>query len=200
VRTSAGEPLISKRPFAPTKCSSWLVSKQSPRLLGFKGSYTKSATVSYATSCRRHLTDRRTKTLELQNPVPKTIRKTKQRCRNVWIWSLVWGVQLVANEPQPEPRYYTEYWHCAKSEGPVDAAPNKTAYRRTAGAGPLPAACTRNCSNVDTLPAAVYERPYRASELTCFQELLSSKPAATPPFRHSTSNFVLASSLFATVE
>ena len=32
VETSAGEPLISMRPFAVTKCSAWLVSKESPRL------------------------------------------------------------------------------------------------------------------------------------------------------------------------
>jgi hypothetical protein len=32
--------------------------------------------------------------------------KPKQACRNVWIWSFVWGVQLVASEPQPTPGYY----------------------------------------------------------------------------------------------
>jgi hypothetical protein len=79
MRTNAGEPLISNRPFAVTKCSPWLASKQ--------------------------------KTLELQNPVPKTIGKTKPRCRNVWIWSFVWGMQLVASEPQPAPGYCSYFLH-----------------------------------------------------------------------------------------
>jgi hypothetical protein len=47
VKTNAGELLVSKRPFAATKCCPWLVSKQSPhlpipRLLGSKLSYTES--------------------------------------------------------------------------------------------------------------------------------------------------------------
>jgi hypothetical protein len=41
VETSAGEPLISTRLFAGAKCSAWLVSKESPRISGFKPSYTK---------------------------------------------------------------------------------------------------------------------------------------------------------------
>jgi hypothetical protein len=42
MRTNAGELLISKRYFAVTKCSPWLVSKHSPRLLGCNLSYTES--------------------------------------------------------------------------------------------------------------------------------------------------------------
>jgi len=41
VETSAGEPLISKRPFAVAKWSAWLVSKESPFLWGSMPSYTQ---------------------------------------------------------------------------------------------------------------------------------------------------------------
>jgi len=41
METSAGEPLISTRPFAVTKWSAWLVSKESSRVWGSKPSYTK---------------------------------------------------------------------------------------------------------------------------------------------------------------
>jgi len=57
VETSAGETPISTRPFAVTKCSAWLVSKESPRHSGCKPSYTKSATISYCAPCCRPLTD-----------------------------------------------------------------------------------------------------------------------------------------------
>ena len=49
METSAGEPIISMRPFAVTKCSAWLVSKDYPRLLGSLPSYIKSATISFRT-------------------------------------------------------------------------------------------------------------------------------------------------------
>jgi hypothetical protein len=70
--TNAGEPLISKRPFAVTK---WLVSKQSPRLLGSKRSYTEICCIVLPHFLRRPLADstHEKKTLGLQNPVPKTI-------------------------------------------------------------------------------------------------------------------------------
>jgi len=41
VKTSAGEPPNSKRPFAVVKWSAWLVSKESPLLWGSKPSYTQ---------------------------------------------------------------------------------------------------------------------------------------------------------------
>jgi hypothetical protein len=68
VETTAGEPLISTRPFAGTKWSAWLVSKESPRLSGSKHSYTKNL-LQYLTAplpsspYRQH-----TKTLGLQKP------------------------------------------------------------------------------------------------------------------------------------
>jgi hypothetical protein len=49
VETSAGEPLISTRPFAVTKCSAWLVSNESSRLSGSKHSYTESTAVLHPT-------------------------------------------------------------------------------------------------------------------------------------------------------
>jgi hypothetical protein len=49
VQTCAGDTLISTWPFASTKCSAWLVSKESPRVSGFKAGYTKSATASHPT-------------------------------------------------------------------------------------------------------------------------------------------------------
>jgi len=77
------------RPFAVTKWSAWLVSKESPCLSGCKPSYTKSATVSCLTPCSRLLTDSTQKTLGLQKPsVPNEMgRWNKQRCRNVSMWS-----------------------------------------------------------------------------------------------------------------
>lgn len=69
METNAGEPLISTRPFAVTKWSSWLVSKESPCLSGSKPNYTNSATYLTATPAvlslqRAH----KQKTLGLQKP------------------------------------------------------------------------------------------------------------------------------------
>ena len=89
METSAGEPLISIRPFTVTKWLAWLVSKESPLFLGFLPSYTKSATISYHTSCRRLLTDNIQKmTLGLQRPsVPKIVGRQNTRAGNVCTWS-----------------------------------------------------------------------------------------------------------------
>jgi hypothetical protein len=57
------------------------VSKESPRLLGSLPSYTKSATISYRTPCRRLLTDSIQKiTLGLQKPsVPNIVGRQNKR-------------------------------------------------------------------------------------------------------------------------
>jgi hypothetical protein len=68
VETSAGEPLISRRPFAVTKCSAWLVSNESPVSQAPSPVILKSATISYRTPCRRLLTDSTQKTRGLQKP------------------------------------------------------------------------------------------------------------------------------------
>ena len=57
VETSAGEPLISTRPFAVTKCLAWLVSNESAVSQAPSPVILKSATISYRTPCRRLLTD-----------------------------------------------------------------------------------------------------------------------------------------------
>ena len=54
---SAGEQLISTRPFAVTKCSAWLMSNESPVSQAPNPLILKSATISYRTPCRRLLTD-----------------------------------------------------------------------------------------------------------------------------------------------
>ena len=81
MESSAGEPLISMRPFAVTKWSAWLMSKESPCLSGSKPSYTKSATISYRTPCRRLLTDSiQKKILGLQKPsVPNIVGRRNKR-------------------------------------------------------------------------------------------------------------------------
>ena len=80
METSAAEPLISIRPFAVTKWSAWLVSKESPRLSGSLPSYTKSATISYCNACRRLLTDSIQKTLGLQKPsFPNIVGRRNKR-------------------------------------------------------------------------------------------------------------------------
>ena len=49
METSAGEPLISTRPFAVTKCSAWLMSNESPIYQAPSPVILKSATVSHPT-------------------------------------------------------------------------------------------------------------------------------------------------------
>jgi hypothetical protein len=73
VETSAGEPLISTRLFAVTKCSAWLVSNESPISQAPSPVIVKSATISHRTPCRRHLTDSTQKTLCLQKPTVPNI-------------------------------------------------------------------------------------------------------------------------------
>jgi hypothetical protein len=107
VKTSAGEPLMSKRPFAVTKCSPWLVSKQTQVLLASKLSYTEICYIVLPhlptlSPYRQHH-----KYTRVTKPRSQYYGKSKQRCRNIWIWSFVWGVQLVVSEPQRSPGYYT---------------------------------------------------------------------------------------------
>ena len=68
------------RPFAVTKCTAWLVLKESSRLSGSLPSYTKSATISYRTPCRRLLTDSIQKTLGLQKPSVPNIVGRQNKC------------------------------------------------------------------------------------------------------------------------
>ena len=88
VETSAGEPLISTRPFAVMKWSAWLVSKKSPLLWDANPRYTK---IYYnvlphpvpSSPYRQHTKNTKfTKTLCSQY-----CGKTKRTCRNVCIWS-----------------------------------------------------------------------------------------------------------------
>ena len=69
METCAGEPLISMRPFAVTKCSAWLVSTEFP--VSQAPSIGKLNLLQYCipSFCRRLLTNQHTKTLELQNPL-----------------------------------------------------------------------------------------------------------------------------------
>ena len=81
VETSTGEALISTRPFAVTKWSAWLVSKDSPVSQSPSPVILKSATISYCTPCRRPLTgSTRKKTLRLQKPsVPNIVGRRNRR-------------------------------------------------------------------------------------------------------------------------
>jgi len=88
VKTSAGESLISKRPLAVAKWSAWLVSKNPPFSDAPSPVIPKSAKVPYPTllpssSYRRHTKD----TMVTNTLCFQYCGKTKQRCRNVCIWS-----------------------------------------------------------------------------------------------------------------
>jgi hypothetical protein len=82
VNTNAREQLISKRPFAVTKCSPWLVSKQSYHLSGSKLSYTE---ICYnnlphllpSSPYRPH-----TIITRVTKPCSQYYGKTKRTCRN----------------------------------------------------------------------------------------------------------------------
>jgi len=83
VETSAGELLISTRPFAVTKCSAWLVSNESPVSQAPSLVTLKSATISYRTPAVFSLEAAHKKTLCLQKPsVPNIMgrRKNVQEC------------------------------------------------------------------------------------------------------------------------
>ena len=75
------------RPFAVTKCSAWLVSNESPVSKTPSPAMLQSATVSQSTllspsTYRQHTNNTRfTKNLS-----SKCCGKTKQTCRNVYIW------------------------------------------------------------------------------------------------------------------
>ena len=84
METSAGVPLISTRPFAVTKWSAWLVSKESPVSQAPSPVILKSATISYRTPCRRLGTDSIQKTPTFtKNLYSQYYGKSKQTCRNV---------------------------------------------------------------------------------------------------------------------
>jgi hypothetical protein len=107
IRTGVDPKAISKRPFAVTKCSPWLVSKQSPRLLGPKLSYAEICYIVLPHLLPSSPYRQQHKYTRVTKPRSQYYGKSKQRCRNVWIWSFVWGVQLVVSEPQQSPGYYT---------------------------------------------------------------------------------------------
>ena len=74
METSAGEPLISMRPFAVTKCSAWLVSNESPVSHASSPVILKSATVSHPTLLSLSPYKQHTKTLGSQTPsVPNIV-------------------------------------------------------------------------------------------------------------------------------
>ena len=80
METSAGEPLISTRPFAVTKCSTWLVSNESPVSQAPSPVILKSATISYRTPCRRVLTDSTQKNTRFTKPsVPNIMGRRNKR-------------------------------------------------------------------------------------------------------------------------
>jgi len=99
VETSAGVPLISTRPFAVTKWSAWLASKESRVSQAPSPVILKFATISYRTPCRRLLTDSTQKTLGLQKPSVPNIMGSLNNVK--------WGVQRVASELPRAPGYYT---------------------------------------------------------------------------------------------
>ena len=84
---SAGEQLISTRPFAVRKCSAWLMSNESPVSQAPNPLILKSATISYGTPCRRLLTDSTKKHYIYKHICSQYYGKSKQPCRNVCIWS-----------------------------------------------------------------------------------------------------------------
>ena len=107
METSAGESLMSMRPFVVTKCSARLVSRVSPSVWGYKPSYTESATISYRThlsSSPYYSTHAHTHT---QNLCSQYCGKTKQPCRNVCTWSSHLGsrVQTERDGTRAETRF-----------------------------------------------------------------------------------------------
>ena len=105
VETSAGEPLISMRPFAVTKCSAWLLSKEPLRLWDSKPSYTE-----FCYSIASHppvvvsLQYSTQKTLRLQKPsLPNIMGRLNNRAGMSPYGQVIWGVQRVASEPLRAP-------------------------------------------------------------------------------------------------
>ena len=92
METSAGEPLISTRPFAVTKCSAWLVSNEYPISQAPSPVILKPATISYRTlavvsvQAAQKKNTRCTKTLCSQY-----YGKTKETCRNGQLGSTTGG-------------------------------------------------------------------------------------------------------------
>ena len=82
METSAGILLISMRPFAAAKWSTWLVSKQSPRLSGSLPSYTKSATYLTAPLPSSPYREHTKTTWVTKTLCSQYCTKTKQTCRN----------------------------------------------------------------------------------------------------------------------
>ena len=88
METSAGEPLISIRPYAVTKWLVWLVSKESRCVSGSLPSYTKPATYLTAPPAVLSLQREEKKNTRVTKPLgSQYCGKTKQTCRNVCKWS-----------------------------------------------------------------------------------------------------------------
>jgi hypothetical protein len=99
VETSAGEPLISKRPFAVAKWSAWLVSKESPFSEAPCPVILKS-TISYPTLLLSSPYRRHTKNTLF--PILWEDETNVQECLHM----VKWEVQQVASEPPQAPGYY----------------------------------------------------------------------------------------------
>jgi len=102
VETIAGEPLISMRPFAVTKWSAWLVSKDSPFLAGSLPSYTKSATYLTAPPAFVSLQREHKKHSGYKKPLFPILWEDKtdvEECLHM----VRLGVQHVASEPPRAP-------------------------------------------------------------------------------------------------
>jgi len=106
VETSAGEPLISTRPFAVTKCSARLVSNESPRLSGSKPSYTEMCYNILPHPCRRLLTGSTHKHSVYNNPLFPILWEDERNVQDC-LHMVKWGVQRVASVPTRAPEYYT---------------------------------------------------------------------------------------------
>ena len=98
VETSAGEPLISKRPFAVGKWSAWLVSKESPFLWGSMPSYTQIYNILPHSPVIVSLQTAHKNTLF---PIWCEDETNVQECLHM----VKWGVQRVASEPPQAPGY-----------------------------------------------------------------------------------------------
>ena len=107
VETRAGEPLVCMRPFTVTKCSAWLVSKETPVSEVPSLVILKSATVSYRTIVSSPYTTAH-KNTRLQKPsVPNIMGRLNNRAGMTAYGQVIWGVQRVASEPPRAPGCYS---------------------------------------------------------------------------------------------
>jgi len=108
VETSAGEPLISTRPFAVTKCSAWLVSNEYPISQAPSPVILKPATISYRTLAVVSVQAAQKKTLGVQKPSVRNIMGRRKKRAGM----VNWGVQRVASETPRAPGYYSVVGYC----------------------------------------------------------------------------------------